>query len=190
MNEPGSFVDASIVVVVTTFGGIETIVQKLPEIRIQSRCGPGSTIITPPNIGESAQPANQLPDIMRISSLDNGKFYSTNENCPMIVTLVNDGGGLYSFIDLTPEYEVRLQNDLLNIIDSYPEFELKAEAVGGAIATARGHMRIGPPEYECQSAVLTQPNNFDFFVPESGDEWVTLIESGEQLIGTPSFGCF
>ena len=57
-NEPGSFVDESIVIVVTTSGGIETIIQKLPEIAIKSQCGPESTIITPPDIGESAQPAN------------------------------------------------------------------------------------------------------------------------------------
>ena len=91
---------------------------------------------------------------MRISSLDNGIFDSTNENCPMTITLVNDGDGLYSFIDLSPGYEVRLQNDLLNILGKYPEFELRAEAVGGAVATVRGYMRVGPPEYECHSPML------------------------------------
>lgn len=147
-----------IVIVVTTTGGFTPDVVRVPAFTVETVCGPGSTEVNVPTIGESAQPANQYPDIMAVSDTsDNGVFTPTNPLCPITsYALSDDGGGIYDFVtDTTPSYVVSLKGEYLHVIDTYAEFEVAATADGGASASARGYMRVGPPEYDCRQSVIT-----------------------------------
>ena len=103
---------------------------------------------------------------MFVSSNTNGVFTPTNPTCPIVsYSLLNDGDGLYNMVDLNPGYEIQIGPEYTSTVGTYPDFEIQATAAGGAIATATGYMRVGPPEYDCQPMTLNQPDSFEFFVP-------------------------
>jgi hypothetical protein len=128
---------------------------------------------------------------MLVTDTAGGIFTPTNSLCPITgYSLTDDGGGKYALTNLAPGYEVRLSPVYLLVIGTYAEFEVEATASGGATATARGYMRVGPPEYDCQTATLTQPADLTAFVPQPGnDYWETLVASGSSIISAAAYGC-
>lgn len=129
---------------------------------------------------------------MTVNTNSNGEFTSLNPTCPIIsYSVLNDGNGYYNIVDLSPGYQFELVEQYLSVIDTYPEFEIQATAEGGAQGSGVIRMRVGPPEYDCEPASLTQLDGFSLFIPLTSDDdaWVTLINSGRQYVSEPSFGC-
>lgn len=82
INAANRLANDIVTIIITSTGGYQDAVQRVT-FSLQSECGPFSTRIIAPNIGESAQPANQYPDIMFITDTTNGVFTPTNPNCPI-----------------------------------------------------------------------------------------------------------